>query len=165
MAENDHSSSGIPTYMKTTRSTSWTGRFVTLSIAASVALASACGGDSTGPVQGPPSLTVVNGVPHPTGLVGMTVAIEGTNFGSAAQGKVFFTPENQARLGDRSRLLVGTRLTWSLMDGTVEVAGWVRNVTGSVYRLTAINLIGVLSQIDYVMSEPRTYGITGTFKF
>ena len=79
--------------MPTTMSNRWSERLVRLAIAAGVALASAChGGDSTAPVQGPPSLTVVNGVPHPTGLVGMTIAIQGTNLGDAAHGKVFFTP-------------------------------------------------------------------------
>jgi len=79
--------------------------------------------------------------------------------------KVYFTPDNEARLGDRSRLLVSTRLAWATMDGKLEVAGWVRNVTDEVYRVTAINLIGVLSQINYAIAEPRTYGITGTIKF
>src|SRR5690348_13429847 len=59
---------------------------------AMLAAAAACHGDSTSPTEGPPSLSVVNGVPHPTGLVGMTVAIQGANFGDAAHGKVFFTP-------------------------------------------------------------------------
>jgi len=79
--------------------------------------------------------------------------------------KVYFTPDNEARLGDRSRLLVSTRLAWAMMDGKFEVAGWVRNVTDEVYRVTALNLIGVLDQINYVIAEPRTYGITGTVKF
>jgi len=79
--------------------------------------------------------------------------------------KVYFTPDNQARMGDRSRLLVSTRLAWSTMDGKVEIAGWVRNVTNEVYRVSAINLIRVLNQIDYAMAEPRTFGITGTIKF
>ncbi|MEZ4333670.1 MAG: TonB-dependent receptor [Myxococcota bacterium] len=79
--------------------------------------------------------------------------------------KVYFTVDNQARLGDRSRLLVGSRLTWSMLDGKVEVAGWVRNLTNEVYRVTALNLIGVLNQIDYAFAEPRTYGITGTVRF
>jgi len=61
-------------------------------IAISATLLTACGGDTTGPVQGPPSITVVNGVPHPTGLVGMTIAIQGVNLGPAAEGTVFFTP-------------------------------------------------------------------------
>ncbi|HET9012126.1 MAG TPA: hypothetical protein VFN38_09955 [Gemmatimonadaceae bacterium] len=78
--------------MSSTTSRRPKGRFVTLALAAGLALATACGGDSTGPEQGPPSLTVVNGVPHPTGLVGMTVAIQGVNLGDAANGKVFFTP-------------------------------------------------------------------------
>ena len=79
--------------------------------------------------------------------------------------KVYFTPENQASLGDRSRLLVNTRLAWSTMDGKFEIAGWMRNVTNEVYRVTAINLIRVLNQIDYAIAEPRTYGVTGTIKF
>lgn len=79
--------------MPITTSNRWSVRLVGVVITAGVALASACGGhDSTAPVQGPPSLTVVNGVPHPTGLVGMTIAIQGTNLGDATHGKVFFTP-------------------------------------------------------------------------
>lgn len=82
--------------MSITPVNTWTDRIRTLTIAAGLALAIACGGDSTGPAQGPPSLTVVNGVPHPTGLVGMTIAIEGVNFGIASEGKVFFTPTGGA---------------------------------------------------------------------
>jgi hypothetical protein len=78
--------------MTVTSSTLWSGRLVKIAITACVALVSACGGGGTEPVQGPPSLTVVNGVPHPTGLVGMTIAIQGTNLGDATHGKVFFTP-------------------------------------------------------------------------
>jgi len=79
--------------------------------------------------------------------------------------KVYFTPDNQAKLGDRSRLLVNARLTWLLADGQLELAGWVRNLTDNVYRVTALDLEGVLEQINYAMSEPRTYGITGTVRF
>lgn len=74
----------------------WTGALARIAVTAGMVLASACGGGDTAPVQGPPSLTVVNGVPHPTGLVGMTVAIQGTNLGDAANGKVFFTPTGGA---------------------------------------------------------------------
>lgn len=56
-------------------------------------LLAACGGDSaTGPQLGPPTITLVNGVTRPSGTVGSTVLVEGTNFGAAAQGKVLFTP-------------------------------------------------------------------------
>ncbi len=68
------------------------GRIVTRVVTAALGMVAACGhSDSTAPVQSPPSLTVVNGVPHPTGLVGMTVAIQGANFADAASGSVFFT--------------------------------------------------------------------------
>lgn len=79
--------------------------------------------------------------------------------------KVYFTPDNQARLGDRSRWLVNARLSWSIADGKLELAGWVRNLTDEVYRLTALDLIGVLDQINYVMNVPRNYGITATVRF
>jgi iron complex outermembrane receptor protein len=79
--------------------------------------------------------------------------------------KVFFTPDNEAQLGDRSRLLLNARLSWSLADGNIEVAGWVRNLSDNVARVTALDLQGALSQINYVMNEPRTYGLTATLRF
>lgn len=58
-----------------------------------IALAGCGGGkDSTAPRPLPPSLTAVNGVTRPTGLVGMTIMIDGTNLGDAAHGQVLFTP-------------------------------------------------------------------------
>lgn len=38
-----------------------------------------------------PAVTRVNGVTKPTGLIGMTILIEGSAFGDAKHGKVFFT--------------------------------------------------------------------------
>src|SRR5919199_5243180 len=67
-------------------------RFVWLPAAALLAAQLMACGDGTGPTQGPPTLTLVNGVSKPTGLVGMTILIEGTNLGDAAHGKVLFTP-------------------------------------------------------------------------
>jgi hypothetical protein len=67
-------------------------------VAASLLFGAACGGGDTAPVQSAPTLTVVNGVPHPTGLVGMTVAIQGAHFADAAHGKVLFTPTGGAAI-------------------------------------------------------------------
>lgn len=78
--------------MKSGRLQNYSRRAITRLMVATLAAGAACHSDSTGPKEGPPSLSVVNGVPHPTGLVGMTVAIQGTNFADAAHGKVFFTP-------------------------------------------------------------------------
>lgn len=58
----------------------------------------ACGGDSTGPSYGPPVLMLVNGVTKPTGLVGMTVLLEGTGLAEARHGTVFFRATDGAAL-------------------------------------------------------------------
>ena len=56
-----------------------------------LALLAACGGDSTAPVRyGSPSLVLVNGVTKATGLVGMTVILEGTELAEAQYGSVYF---------------------------------------------------------------------------
>lgn len=74
-------------------------RLVQLASFALVAvLAAACSSSSaTGP-QSPPVITLVNGAPKPTGLVGMTVVIQGTDFGTAVHGQVFFTPAGGAAI-------------------------------------------------------------------
>ncbi len=47
-------------------------------------------GDSTGPSYGEPELLLVNGVTKATGLVGMTVLLEGREFAEARFGDVYF---------------------------------------------------------------------------
>lgn len=55
------------------------------------ALLISCGGDkAAGPSFGPPVIALVNGVTKPTGLVGMTVIIEGSEFALANEGRVYF---------------------------------------------------------------------------
>jgi len=57
--------------------------FAMLSIALSVPLIG-CGGDSAGPSgpSGPPVVTSINGATQPSGPAGITIGIEGQNFGS-----------------------------------------------------------------------------------
>jgi hypothetical protein len=54
------------------------------------ALLVGCGSDSTGPSYGPPVLLLVNGVTKATGLVGMTVLLEGRELAEARYGDVYF---------------------------------------------------------------------------
>lgn len=146
---HDHSSSGIPIYMKTTRSSSWIGRLVTLAVVTSVALASACGGDSTGPAQGPPSLTVVNGVPHPTGLVGMTVAIEGVNLGAAANGKVFFTPTG----GTAIQATIASAADWT---DAVIVTTVPSGITGDA-KITVQTAVGTSNAVPFTLVSSAAF--------
>ena len=67
---------------------------------AAITLLSACNSDkATGAAPlGKPVVTQVNGVTEPTGLVGMTVIIEGSSLGDSARGKVYFLGSGGARL-------------------------------------------------------------------
>jgi hypothetical protein len=67
---------------------------------AAMTLLAACGSDkATGPAPlGKPVVTQVNGVTEPTGLVGMTVIIEGSSLGDSARGKVYFLGNGGARI-------------------------------------------------------------------
>jgi len=67
---------------------------------AGIAMLAACGSDkSTGPAPlGKPVVTQVNGVTEPTGLIGMTVLIEGSSLGDSARGKVYFLGSGGARI-------------------------------------------------------------------
>src|SRR5215217_3452521 len=73
--------------------------FASLLAGAALSLA-ACGGDkATAPRPlGTPVVTRVNGVSVPTGLVGMTVMIEGTELGDADRGTVYFKGTGGARV-------------------------------------------------------------------
>ena len=81
--------------------------------------------------------------------------------------QVYFTPENEKRLGDDPRWLLHSRLAWEDADGRVEIALWMRNLLDEAYRLTAIDLTDpeVLGQVSYVFDEPRTYGVTLQLRF
>jgi hypothetical protein len=136
--------------MPITTSKHWSGTLVRAAIAASLVLASACGsGDTTAVVQGPPSLTVVNGVPHPTGLVGMTVAIQGTNFGAAADGKVFFTPTGGTAI--QATIANTTDWTDALVVTTVPAG-----VTGDA-KITVQTAIGTSNAVPFSLVSSAAF--------
>lgn len=106
---------------------------------ATLALLTACGGNSTGPTpSGPPAISTVNGAPKPSGFVGMAVAIQGTNFGTAAHGKVLFTVSGnapiQATIAKPSTDWTGTLILTTVPSGvtgnaevTVQTPGGTSN--------------------------------------
>ena len=127
----------------------WSGRLATIALTAGLGLAAACGGDSTGPAQGPPSLTVVNGVPHPTGLVGMTVAIQGTNLGDAANGKVYFTPTG----GTPIQATIANSADWT--DAFV-VTTVPTGVTGDA-KITVQTAVGTSNAVPFTLVSSAAF--------
>src|SRR3979411_247859 len=89
-------------------------------------LLAGCGGSSTGPnPSGPPTVGAVNGAPRPSGFVGMAIAVQGTNFGDAAHGKVLFTMASSAPI---PATIANASTDWS---GTLIVTTVPAGVTGN----------------------------------
>ena len=99
----------------------------------------ACGGDKTAPVvYGAPSLLLVNGVTKATGLVGMTVILEGAELAEAQYGSVYFLGSDGSALpatvndGDWTNTYIVT----TVPQGTATASKiWVRTNWGTTDSL------------------------------
>ncbi len=92
-----------------------------------------------------PAVSRVNGVTKPTGLVGMTVLIEGDAFGDARHGKVFFAGSGgtpiQATIADSANDWTNGYIVTTVPSGTANASQiTVQTATGSSASL-AFNLI------------------------
>jgi hypothetical protein len=101
-----------------------------------------CGSDSTGPTYGEPVLLVVNGVTKATGLVGMTVLLEGGELAEARYGDVFFLDADGGAVQAATTDWANEYILATVPQGTApESKVWVQTrwgVTDSV-EFTLIN--------------------------
>lgn len=109
------------------------------------ALLAACG-DSTGPTYGPPVLLLVNGVTKPTGLVGMTVLLEGAEFAESQHGKVYF-------LGTDGSAIAATTSEWS----NEYILAQVPNGTGTTSRVWVQTRQGSTDSLDFALITGQTF--------
>jgi iron complex outermembrane receptor protein len=79
--------------------------------------------------------------------------------------RVFFSPDNIEPASQDALWLLNARLAYRTPDETIELAGWVRNLTDEVYRLDVIDLSRFQRSILYAMGDPRTYGISLSVSF
>ena len=79
--------------------------------------------------------------------------------------QVFYTPENDSQIGAEGRWLFDMRIDYVSTAGDVGVGFWVRNLTEEFYAVTAFDRKKNTGSIVYVISEPRTFGATASFKF
>jgi iron complex outermembrane receptor protein len=79
--------------------------------------------------------------------------------------RVFYTPENDSRIGAGPRWIFDARVDWKTFDGNITLAVWCRNLLDEYYAVTAYDRKKGTGAIVYVVSEPRTYGLTATFRF
>ncbi len=79
--------------------------------------------------------------------------------------QVFYTPENDSRIGADPRWLFDARLDYKTPDGSISISGWIRNLTDEYYPVTAYDRKRRVGSIVYVVSEPRTFGMTLSYLF
>jgi len=79
--------------------------------------------------------------------------------------QVVYTPENDSRIGADPRWLFDARVDYKTANGNIVIGGWVRNLTDEFYPVTAYDRKKGTGAIVYVVSEPRTYGVTLSFLY
>lgn len=81
------------------------------------------------------------------------------------KGAVFFSPQNSSLVKQDALWLANVRLAYRSPDESIELAGWVRNLTDQAYTEDVFNLARLRSAILHAIGDPRTYGVTLTLRF
>ncbi|MCP4906770.1 MAG: TonB-dependent receptor [bacterium] len=76
---------------------------------------------------------------------------------------LFFLP--QGTIGQNPLLLQNFRLTYSDLDGRLEIAGWVRNLTNELYKTLSFDATGGPGLVGNLVGDPRTYGLSVKLTF
>ena len=74
-----------------------------------------------------------------------------------------FMPE--LTIGQEALILHNIRLTLTNESGTVELSGWVRNVTDEVYKQLAFDASAGPGLVGNLLGDPRTYGLSAKVSF
>jgi hypothetical protein len=111
----------------------------------------ACGGDkATGPAcsSAKPVLERVNGVSVPTGLVGMTVMVEGAQLGDGGCGQVYFLGDGGTRIAAN---VVGADWTNQFVITTVPAG------TADTSKIWVETSAGVSDSVDFYLISGSTF--------
>ena len=85
------------------------------------------------------------------------------------EGKGFFDQAGEflrkGTVGDDDLPLLHLQVGYVTPGSTIELVGWVRNVTDEEYKLDAFDLSNRFRSLVFVIGEPRTYGATLTVNF
>jgi len=71
----------------------------------------------------------------------------------------------EGTLGQEAFWLLNAALTWESPDEKIEVSGWVRNFLDEAYKVQSFDLTTPFRLTTDVYGEPRTYGLTATFRY
>lgn len=76
---------------------------------------------------------------------------------------VQFLPPNT--IGQRAYWLHNLRVTYRTPDGSIELAGWARNLGSQIYKTFAFDASNFNDTTIYAVSDPRTYGVAFRVNF
>ena len=79
-----------------------------------------------------------------------------------ATGEIFM-PE--LAIGQEALILHNLRVTLTNESGTVEVSGWIRNLTNEVYKQLAFDASAGPGLVGNLVGDPRTYGLSAKVSF
>jgi len=79
--------------------------------------------------------------------------------------KVFFSASNSSLVKQDPLWLVNLRVTYRSPTEVFELAGWVENLTDQAYTQDVFNLARLRDAILHAIGDPRTYGVTATFRY
>ena len=79
--------------------------------------------------------------------------------------QIYFTPENSEYVQQKALWLANLRLTYVDPSGRLELAGWIENLTDQAYTIDALNLARLRRSVVHAIGDPRTYGLTVSYRF
>jgi len=83
--------------------------------------------------------------------------------GAPNAGGTLFMPKYA--VGQRRYWIHNVRLGYRVPEGNIEIAGWCRNCTNTVYKTYAFDASGFNQVVINFLGEPRTYGLDLTIRF
>jgi outer membrane receptor protein involved in Fe transport len=88
---------------------------------------------------------------------------EGRGLPNRPPDQQIFLPKNT--IGQQALWIHNVRLAYLTPDESIEVAGWVRNVSNETYKSFAADLTTFQRTTLYFVGDPRTFGVTTSVRF
>ena len=79
--------------------------------------------------------------------------------------RVFLDPQAVDLISQPAYWLFNARLAYRTLDERIEVAGWVRNLADEQYLVDVFDLTREFGTILQVWGEPRTFGVTVSYRY
>ncbi len=115
------------------------------------------------PLIAAPSYSVSTVVEYeiPLGAIGSLIP----QYDFSWRSKVYLDPQALDPISQPAYWIHNARLTYRTPDGRIEVAGWVENFLNQFYLEDTFDLTRQFSTILEVWADPRTYGLTVTYRW